>query len=167
MSLWPPPRSARHSGRRRRTLLAAAAAVVAVVLVGGVAAWLLLRPSAGADDGTGVPESFAGSWSGEMAQTDESGAHVVDWGATVKLTAGSEHGSAEWFTLNCRGSLTLTERAEDRLSFDYVETYDPDQRCIDEVELILEPGVRAGTLQARWEAVSHDGTPMTSTGTLR
>ncbi|MFC7327648.1 hypothetical protein [Marinactinospora rubrisoli] len=166
MSLWPPPRSARHNGRRRRAVVVGAAAAAVLLAAGGAAAWLFLRPSSG-DDGTGVPESFAGAWSGEMAQTDESGAHVVDWGATVRLTAGSDTGSAEWFTLNCRGSLTLAERAEDRLVFDYVETYDPEQRCIDEVELTLEPGVRAGSLEARWVAVSHDGTTMTSTGSLR
>ncbi|GAA1762852.1 hypothetical protein [Streptomonospora arabica] len=168
MSLWPPPRSTRHSAKRRRSLIVG---VLAVLLLGtglGTAAvWALQRGDAATADGSSVPESYAGTWRGEMSQVDEQGEHVVDWGAEVKLEQGEERGVSEWYTLDCRGSLDLTERTGDRLSFDYVETYDPGENCVDESELVLESGGSAGTLKARWTAVSHDGTPMTSTGTLR
>ncbi|MDA8369580.1 MAG: hypothetical protein M0026_06885 [Nocardiopsaceae bacterium] len=166
MSLWPPPRSTRHSGKRRRGLLLAALAAVLLVGVGvGAAVWALQsRPDTSAAE-TSVPDSYAGTWSGEMAQVDDDGKHVTEWGVKVKLESGMERGVAE-YTLNCRGSLTMVEQDGDRLVFDYVETYDRDDRCIDESELILEPGSSAEELEAQWNAVSHDGTPMTSTGTL-
>nr|WP_067963159.1 hypothetical protein [Nocardiopsis trehalosi] len=166
MSLWPPPRSTRHAARRRRhVLVAGVAGLVLVGAAGGTAAWLL-RPGPEQVAGASVPHSYAGTWSGDMSQQDDEGHHVTDWQVEVKLESGVERGSAE-YSLDCRGSLTLNDRDGDRLSFDYVETYDLDDRCIDESVLVLEPGSATGTLSARWEAVSHDGVPMTSTGTLR
>nr|WP_246422205.1 hypothetical protein [Nocardiopsis mwathae] len=168
MSLWPPPRSSRHSGKRRRSALFLGAA--AVLLLGGVggAAWALRgdsEPPVATE--TSVPDSHAGTWTGTMIQRNADGDHILDWDAQVKLESGAERGVAVWTTLNCRGSLTLTTRDGDRLVFDYVETYDPDSRCIDESELVLRPGQINGTLEATWNAVSHDGTAMTSRGTLR
>ncbi|QBI52586.1 hypothetical protein [Streptomonospora litoralis] len=168
MSLWPPPRSNRHSAKRRKSLVAGIVAVVVLGAgIGTAAVWVLQRDQAATADGPAVPESYAGTWRGEMSQFNEEGEHIVDWGAEVKLEQGEERGVSEWYTLDCRGSLDLTERRGDRLTFDYVETYDPDERCVDESELVLDSGDSAGTLHARWSAVSHEGVPMTSTGTLR
>ncbi|WP_017592790.1 hypothetical protein [Nocardiopsis potens] len=171
MSLWAPPRSTRHSAARRRRGRVIAIAAAAAVLLGGAgaAAYWGLASGPGEEEaaGAGVSDSFAGSWRGDMSQQDESGAHVTDWGAEVRLESGEERGSSEWYTLNCRGSLTLSERTGDGFVFDYVETYDPDDRCVDSSVLRLSPGAAEGTLEARWEALSHDGTEMVSTGTLR
>nr|WP_155998588.1 hypothetical protein [Streptomonospora sp. PA3] len=167
MSLWPPPRSTRHSAKRRRSMIAGIATVFVLGSGLGTAAVWVLQGGGSAAGGSTVPESYAGTWRGEMSQVNEEGEHVVDWGAEVKLEEGAERGVSEWYTLDCRGSLTLTERTGDRLSFDYVETYDPQERCVDESQLVLVGGDSAGTLQARWSAVSHNGVPMTSTGTLR
>ncbi|MFC4560481.1 hypothetical protein ACFO4E_01290 [Nocardiopsis mangrovi] len=167
MSLWPPPRSTRHSAKRRKTIIVAAlvGALIGLAAVGSVA-WALRAGSGGPDTGGSVPDSHAGTWSGDMSQEDDEGRHVTDWHVQIKLESGEERGSAD-YSMDCRGSLTLREREGDRLVFDYVETYDRDGRCIDESELYLEPGSSADVLDARWEAVSHDGVPMTSTGTLR
>ncbi|KII00592.1 hypothetical protein LP52_00310 [Streptomonospora alba] len=166
ISLWPPPRSTRHSAKRRRNLILGLAAVLVLGSgMGSAAVWVMQR--GGTADTSAVPESYAGTWRGEMSQVNEDGQHVADWGAEVKLERGEERGVAEWYTFDCRGSLTLTERTGDRLAFDYVETYDPETRCVDESDLVLKRGGSAGTLEARWTAVSHNGVPMTSTGTLR
>ncbi|GAA3722579.1 hypothetical protein GCM10022205_02800 [Spinactinospora alkalitolerans] len=168
MSLWPPPRSTRHStNRRRRALVAAITGAVLALVAGCVAVVWALSPGTEPDDGTGVPAAYAGTWSGEMSQRNEAGEHVVDWGASLKLEAGSQRGTAEWFTLDCRGTITLTERTDEGLAFDYVETYDPEQRCIEEVSLSLRRGASEETLEAEWVAPSHDGTLMTSTGNLK
>lgn len=168
MSLWPPPRSTRHTAKRRKSLIAGIAAVAVLGIGAGTAAvWVLQRDGAATAGGAAVPESYAGTWRGEMSQVDENGRHIVDWGAEVKLEQGEERGVSEWYTLDCRGSLTLTKRDGQRLTFDYVETYDPDETCVDESELVLDAGTSAGTLEAQWRAVSHDGVPMTSNGTLR
>ena len=50
--------------------------------------------------------------------------------------------------------------------FDYAETYDPEDRCIDTSMLTLTQRV-PGTLEATWEGISREGTVMTSTGTLK
>lgn len=168
ISLWPPPRSTRHSAKRRRNLILGLAAVLVLGSgVGSSAVWVMQRGAASTADGSAVPESYAGTWRGEMSQVNEAGQHVADWGAEVKLERGEERGVAEWYTFDCRGSLDLTERTDGRLAFHYVETYDPEERCVDESDLVLERGGSAGTLEARWTAVSHNGVPMTSTGTLR
>ncbi|MFD0775094.1 hypothetical protein ACFQZ2_14260 [Streptomonospora algeriensis] len=168
ISLWPPPRSTRHSAKRRRNLVLGLAAVLVLGSgAGSAAVWVMQREEASAAGGAAVPESYAGTWRGEMSQVNEGGQHVADWGAEVKLERGEERGVSEWYTFDCRGSLNLTERTGDRLAFDYVETYDPEERCVDESDLVLERGDSAGTLEARWTAVSHNGVPMTSTGTLR
>ncbi|WP_017541837.1 hypothetical protein [Nocardiopsis halophila] len=169
MSLYPPPRSTRHTARRRRGgMIAAVAAGAAALLVGGVLVVLALRPDPQETpaESASVPDSFAGTWQGKMIQEDEAGEHVTDWDARVRLETGEERGSSEWYTLECRGSLTLQERGESRLVFDYVETYDAEDRCVDESRLVLTTGGADGTLDARWEATSHDGTTMISTGTL-
>ncbi|GAB3487711.1 hypothetical protein [Nocardiopsis coralliicola] len=165
MALYAPPRSTRHSAakRRRARLWVLAAAALAVLAAAGAAAFVLLSGDGGEEP---VPDPFVGSWRGDMSQESAAGGHVTDWGAEVVLESGEERGSSEWYSLNCRGSLTLQERSEDRLVFDYTETYDPQDRCVDSSELVLTP---AGddVLEARWEAVSHDGTTMISTGMLR
>ncbi|GAB3207753.1 hypothetical protein SAMN02745673_04071 [Marinactinospora thermotolerans DSM 45154] len=164
MSLWPPPRSTRHAGRRRRSmLLMGVAAGAALLAAGGVTVWAL---SSGGDDATGVPAAYAGEWSGEMSQHDQDGTHVADWEATVHLEAGAERGSSQFVSLGCRVSLELTAREDDRIVFDYVETYDGDERCIDSGTLELRPGAEEGTLEAEWGASSHSGSHMTSTGTM-
>ncbi|CAM3583409.1 hypothetical protein NOGI109294_03775 [Nocardiopsis gilva] len=167
MSLWPPPRSSRHNSKRRRGAIVMSGVAVLLLGAAGGAAWALRDRVDTPMTEASVPDSYAGTWSGEMSQQDADGNHILDWDAQVKLESGAESGVSVWATLNCRGSLTLTERHGDRLVFDYVETYDPDARCIDESELTLTPGGTTGTLEATWNAVSHDGTPMTSTGTLR
>lgn len=166
MSLWPPPRSNRHNGKRSRrgVLVAVVAGVLLLAGTTGAAVLGLEWRSSTVEDG--VPESYAGSWRGEMSQRDEAGNHVVDWGAEITLEPGAQRGSAEWFTLNCRGSLKLTERDGQDVVFEYAETYDPEKHCVDESELELRPGDDDSELQARWNAVSHDGTSMISTGTL-
>ncbi|PSK97346.1 hypothetical protein CLV63_10864 [Murinocardiopsis flavida] len=165
MSLWPPPRSTRHSGKRRKGVLIAIAAVLVVLAGGAAAAWVLNPGDEPGPVGDGVPAAFAGSRVGEMAQVDEQGKPVTDWTAAVDLKEGAHRGSAEWRTFNCRGSLTLTEKDGARLSFDYVETYDPDNRCVDEATLTLAAG-SGDAVEAEWLAESHDGTMMTSTGAL-
>ncbi|WP_344970341.1 hypothetical protein [Salinactinospora qingdaonensis] len=165
MSLWPPPRSARHAHRRRKVaLLTAVATVLVLVIVTGV---VLLLPGSPPGESTGVPAAYAGSWSGEMSQEDEQGRHIVDWNAQLQLEAGAQRGTANWSSLDCRGSLKLTERGDDHLTLNYSETYDPAQHCIDTVTLTLRPGAAGDTLRAEWVATSHSGTLMTSTGTLR
>ncbi|MBV2362768.1 hypothetical protein KUM37_05330 [Streptomonospora sp. NEAU-YY374] len=164
LSLYPPPRSTRHTARRRRSVVLAVAVVVVLGAGLGAVLWALRGTAAG--DST-VPESYAGTWRGEMSQVDDNGDHVTDWGAEIKLEQGEERGVSEWYTFDCRGSLSLSERDGGRLVFDYVETYDPDERCVDESRLVLTSGDAAGTLSAEWTAVSHSGVTMTSTGTLR
>ncbi|TDQ54754.1 hypothetical protein [Actinorugispora endophytica] len=174
MSLWPPPRSTRHSNRRARGMLVVAAAVLGgLVVVGGGVAWALFpegeadADEAGAGGEGGIPAAYAGNWSGEMSQHDEAGEPVVDWGASLKLDEGTGRGSADWFTLGCRGSVTLVEDTGDSLVFEYAETYDPENHCIDETILTLSPGAGGGTLEAEWVATSRSGTVMTSVGTLK
>ncbi|WP_285757605.1 hypothetical protein [Nocardiopsis ansamitocini] len=168
MSLWPPPRSTRHSNRRPKILLGAAAGLVVLLAAAGVTTWALLPgEEAAAPLREAIPDPYTGSWSGEMSQRDAEGALVIDWGAKLKLDAGTNRGSADWFTLGCRGSVTLTENTGDSLVFDYVETYDPDNRCVDESVLTLTLGSAPDTLEAQWVAVSHGGTQMTSEGTLK
>lgn len=168
MSLWPPPRSTRHSNRRGRVLLVVSASLLGLGVVAGGAAWSVLseeKPVAEAVGG--IPEEYAGSWSGEMSQYNEAGELVVNWGASLKLDEGTDRGSADWFTLNCRGSVTLVGRSGDGLVFEYAETYDPENRCIDESVLTLSRGAAEGTLAAEWRATSRSGTVMTSTGILK
>nr|WP_046471081.1 hypothetical protein [Allosalinactinospora lopnorensis] len=170
MSLWPPRRSTRHSGKRRRrgAAVIAAAAVLLAGTGGGVAVWAWRSASEGSStEEASVPGPFAGTWSGRMSQEDAEGDHVIDWGTRVELEAGAKRGSSEWYTLDCRGGLALSGQEEDRLFFDYVETYDPEDRCVDEAELVLRAGEDEGELEAKWSATSQEGTSMTSTGTLR
>lgn len=166
MSLWPPPRTRRHnSGRRRLRLLVGGAAALALAAVAGVV-WALLSDDNAPSAAEGIPEEYAGRWSGEMAQHDDSGALIVEWGVTLKLDEWTDRGSADLFTLDCRGSVVLTESTDDSLVFDYTETYDPEDRCIDHNVLTL---TRQGpdALEAEWTATSRQGTPMTSVGTLK
>ncbi|MBB4929869.1 hypothetical protein F4561_000689 [Lipingzhangella halophila] len=142
---------------------------VALIVGGGAAAAWALNDSAEERpvEGASVPDSFAGTWSGRMVQEEADGDHVIDWDTRIKLEGGVERGSSEWYTLDCRGSLTLAERDGDRLVFDYVETYDPEDHCVDEAELTLRPGGSEGEIAAKWNATSEGDTPMISTGTLR
>ncbi|RNL78204.1 hypothetical protein EFW17_23310 [Halostreptopolyspora alba] len=169
MSLRPPRRSTRQRDRRRRRGPWLLSLVAALVVGGGAAVAWVLSPDTDerAVEGASVPDSFAGTWSGRMVQQEAGGDHVIDWDTRIKLEGGAERGSSEWYTLNCRGSLTLAEHEGDRMSFDYVETYDPEDHCVDEAELTLWPGGSEGEIEARWDALSDSGTPMVSTGTLR
>lgn len=134
----------------------------------GVTTWALIPESEEQPvEETSVPDSLAGTWSGQMVQEEADGDHVIDWNTEIKLEGGAERGSSEWTTMNCRGTLTLAERVRDRMVFDYVETYDPNDNCVDEAELTLWQGNAEEEIEARWKATSHTGTSMISTGTLR
>ena len=166
MSLWPPPRSTRHSSRRGRLPLVFGAAAVALAAVAGGVLWALRPEPEQAAVTDGIPESYAGSWSGEMAQHDEDGEPVAEWVVRLKLDEGTDRGSAELIPLDCRGSIVLTEQTDRSLVFEYAETYDPEDRCIDESVLTLRQRI-PGALEAEWEGTSREGTVMTSTGTLK
>ncbi|MEY9213734.1 hypothetical protein NI17_023230 [Thermobifida halotolerans] len=166
MSLWPPPRSSRHSGRRVRLPFVLGAAALALAAVVGGVTWALWPDEEQPLVTDGIPHSYAGSWSGEMAQYDEAGELVTDWVVRLKLDEGTDRGSADLLPLDCRGSIVLTERTDDFLVFEYAETYDPENRCIDESTLTLAQQV-PGTLEAEWVGTSREGTVMTSTGTLK
>ncbi len=168
MSLWPPPRSNRHSGKRRRRFTRLAVVTFALVLAAGgtAAAWTLWGPS---DEGpatvTSDPEEFVGSWSGRMNQVDTDGRPVAEWDAEVRIEDGAERGTSSWTTFSCSGTLELSARDGDRLVYTYTEIADPDERCVDEAELTLWPDSGPG-LNAEWASITSEGTRMVSTGTL-
>ncbi|MFE9242599.1 hypothetical protein [Nocardiopsis sp. NPDC006938] len=168
MSLWPPPRSNRHTGRRRRQVARTAVALAALVLLGGggYAAWSHLD---GAREDTVTtmsdPEAFVGAWSGRMSQVDTDGTPVAEWDAEVRIEDGAQRGSTAWTTFSCSGTLDLSARDGDRLVYSYTETADPQDRCVDESELTLWPGPD-GRINAEWSSVTREGTRMVSTGIL-
>lgn len=168
LSLWPPPRSTRHSGRRRRQLTVLGAVVLAVLLIGGGAtAWALLADGEEAAQEPAAPaEDFVGAWSGEMVQVNTDGQHVADWHAEVRIEEGAERGSTAWTTFTCSGTLVLSAGDNDRRVYAYTETADPEDRCVDEAELTVSPAAEGG-LRAEWSSVTDEGTRMTSTGALR
>lgn len=169
MSLWPPPRSTRHSGKRRRQLTKAAVAAAVLLLLGGgaFAAWAHLGGSDGdAVTATSDPDEFVGSWSGQMNQVNTEGEPVAEWDAQVRIEEGAERGSTAWTTFSCSGTLELAARDGDRLVYSYTETSDPEDRCVDESELTLWPVSDGGGLNAEWSSVTREGTRMVSTGTL-
>ncbi len=169
MSLWPPPRSTRHTGRRRRqfTKVAVVAAALLLLGAGSFAAWTYVG-DAGADTVTATadPEEFVGSWSGQMNQVDTEGEPVAVWEAQVRIEEGAERGSTAWTTFSCSGTLELSARDGDRLVYAYTETSDPEDRCVDESELTLWPVSDGDGLNAEWSSVTREGTRMVSTGTL-
>ncbi|MGW5878443.1 hypothetical protein ACWFMI_18025 [Nocardiopsis terrae] len=169
MSLWPPPRSTRHSGRRRRQFTKAAVTVAALALIGGGVFVARAYLDGSGDDtvtATSDPDEFVGSWSGRMDQVDTEGDPVAEWDAQVRIEEGAERGSTAWTTFSCSGTLELSARDGDRLVYSYTETSDPEDRCVDESELMLWPVPNGGGLEAEWSAVTHEGTRMISTGTL-
>ncbi|WP_435107528.1 hypothetical protein [Nocardiopsis synnemataformans] len=167
LSLWPPPRSTRHSGRRRRQFTVLGAVALAVLLVGGGAtAWALLADGEEAPQEAAAPaEEFVGAWAGEMVQVNTEGQHVADWHAEVRIEEGAERGSTAWTTFTCSGTLVLSAGDNDRRVYAYTETADPEDRCVDEAELTLSP-VADGGLRAEWSSITDEGTRMTSTGPL-
>ena len=169
MSLWPPPRSTRHSGKRRRQFTKAAVTVAVLLLLGGgaFAAWTYLGDS-GADTVTTTsdPDEFVGSWTGQMNQVNTDGEPVAEWDAQVRIEEGAERGSTAWTTFSCSGTLELSARDGDRLVYSYTETSDPEDRCVDESELTLWPVSDGEGLNAEWSSVTREGTRMVSTGTL-
>ena len=169
LSLWPPPRSTRHSGRRRRQVTVVSAVVLAVlVLAGGIAAALTLTADdvgdEGAEAGQTHLDAFVGSWAGEMVQVDTEGDYVADWHAEVRIEDGAERGSTAWTTFACSGTLEQTAAEGDRLVYTYTETADPQDRCVDTAELTVSPD--DGGLAAEWSSVTREGTRMISTGLL-
>lgn len=167
LSLWPPPRSTRHSGRRRRQFTALAVIVpTALLIVGGAAGWALLVDTDGStDEDSALAEAFVGSWSGEMVQVDTEGEHVADWHAEVRIEEGAERGSTAWTTFSCSGTLELSAGDNDRRVYTYTETADPEDRCVDEAELTVWPAADGG-LKAEWVSITREGTRMLSTGDL-
>ncbi|WDZ89969.1 hypothetical protein [Nocardiopsis sp. HUAS JQ3] len=167
LSLWPPPRSTRHSGRRRRQFTVLGAVALAVLLIGGGAtAWALLADGEeAAQEAVAPAEDFVGSWAGEMVQVNTEGQHVADWHAEVRIEEGAERGSTAWTTFACSGTLVLSAGDNDRRVYAYTETADPEDRCVDEAELTVSP-VAGGGLRAEWSSVTDEGTRMTSTGPL-
>ncbi|MBR8744825.1 hypothetical protein [Nocardiopsis sp. MG754419] len=168
LSLWPPPRSTRHSGRRRRLLARLGAAAFVLLLAGGgaAAAWFYLDDSDQAPvTATSEPGEFEGAWSGRMHQVNTEGDPVAEWDAEVRIDEGAERGSTAWTTFTCSGTLELSARDGDRLVYTYTETSDPEDRCVDEAELTLWPASGAG-LNAEWASITREGTRMVSTGTL-
>lgn len=169
MSLWPPPRSTRHTGRRRRQFARTAVTLAALLLIGGggFVAWSHLD---GAREDTVTtmsdPEEFVGAWSGRMSQVDTDGRPVAEWDAEVRIEEGAERGSTAWTTFSCSGTLELSARDGDRLVYAYTETSDPDDRCVDESELTLWPASEGVRLNAEWSSVTREGTRMLSTGLL-
>ncbi len=152
MSLWPPPRSARHNNRRPKLplILGVGVGVVVLAVMVGSLLWGEEEPEPEEPPAVvtdGIPEEYAGSWSGEMSQHDEEGNLVADWVVQLKLDAGTDRGSAELLPFHCRGSIVLTEQTAESLVFDYAETYDPEDRCIDTSMLTLTQRV-PGTLEA-------------------
>ncbi|GAA0988871.1 MULTISPECIES: hypothetical protein [Nocardiopsis] len=168
LSLWPPPRSTRHSGKRRRQITLLAAAAAAVLLVGGgAAAWAVLAEPGEEESGPTVPaEAFVGAWSGEMSQVDTDGEHVADWHAEVRIEEGAERGSTAWTTFSCSGTLVLSAGDNDRRVYAYTETADPEDRCVDEAELTVWSAADGGGLRAEWSSITREGTRMISTGDL-
>ncbi|MDE3721164.1 hypothetical protein PWG71_07165 [Nocardiopsis sp. N85] len=166
LSLWPPPRSVQGSARRRRQLTGLLVGTAAVLLIAGgtAAAWVLIGDDTEKASDTTVPaEAFVGSWAGEMTQVDTDGGHVADWHAEVRIEEGAEQGSTAWTTFTCSGTLRLTAADNDRRVYTYTETADPEERCVDEAELIVWPDGDTG-LKAEWSSVTREGTRMTSTG---
>ncbi|GAB3688915.1 hypothetical protein [Nocardiopsis oceani] len=169
MSLWPPPRSTRHSGKRRRQITKVLVIASVLLLVGGgaAAAWTYLDGSG--DDPVTVtsdPGEFEGDWSGQMEQVNTEGDPVAAWDAQVRIEEGAERGSTAWTTFSCSGTLELSARDGDRLVYAYTETSDPEDRCVDESELTLWPASDGQGLNAEWSSVTGEGTRMVSTGTL-
>jgi len=167
LSLWPPPRSTRHSGRRRRQItVAAAVAAVVLLLAGGAVAWTVLADPVEEETASAVPaEAFVGAWSGEMQQVDTEGRHVADWHAEVRIEEGAERGSTAWTTFSCSGTLVLSAGDNDRRVYSYTETADPEDRCVDESELTVWSSADGG-LRAEWSSITREGTRMISTGDL-
>lgn len=168
MSLWPPPRSARHNVRRRRLplmILALLAAVGAGIGVYHWSGWSESRAvGEGSEDSAG---RYTGAWSGEMIQVDEADEHVADWEASIELDERAEEGRAHWQPFDCRGDLFLLSATAERAVLEYAATHDPEGRCVEHARLTLMPGDSEEELRAQWVAISSEGTEMTSTGTMR
>ena len=169
MSLWPPPRSTRHTGRRRRKITITAVVLVLLLLLGagGYALWafVLDETAAPSGDNDAPVSAFEGSWSGQMRQVDTDGAPVTEWDAQVRIEEGAERGSTAWTTFSCSGTLELSARDGDRLVYAYTETSDPQDRCVDDSELTVWPNEGDG-LDSEWASVTDGGTRMVSTGVL-
>lgn len=169
MSLWPPPRSNRHSGRRRRKVTITAVILLSLLLLGagGYSLWTFVLEETAAPSGEeDAPVSdFEGSWAGQMRQVDTDGTPVAEWDAQVRIEEGAERGSTAWTTFSCSGTLELTAREGDRLVYAYTETSDPQDRCVDDSELTVWPNDRGG-LDSEWASVTDGGTRMVSTGVL-
>ena len=115
MSLWPPPRSTRHSGRRRRQLTVLGIVLSALLLVvgGGAAIWVFVPVSEEDMGGQEVSlDDYEGSWSGRMHQVDTEGEPVAEWEAQVRIEKDAERGSTAWTTFSCSGTLDLSAREE-------------------------------------------------------
>lgn len=167
LSLWPPPRSTKHSGKRRRGRIIVGVSAALLLAAGGTAAWVLAAPpEETVIEGARSPESFVGSWAGEMIQRDTEGSFVADWRAEIVIHPGAERGRSSWPTFGCSGVLELSAHDGDRMVYEYTESADPDDRCVDSAELTLTPGADETVLQAEWVAISREGNRMTSTGTV-
>lgn len=167
MSLWPPPRSTRHSGRRRRQLTVLGIVLSALLLVvgGGAAIWVFVPVSEEDMGGQEVSlDDYEGSWSGRMHQVDTEGEPVAEWEAQVRIEKDAERGSTAWTTFSCSGTLDLSAREGDRFVYDYTETSDPENRCVDESELTI--WLAEDGLNAEWVSITAEGTRMVSTGVL-
>src|SRR5690606_3046501 len=168
MSLWPPPRSARHNNRRPKLplILGVGVGVVVLAVMVGSLLWGEEEPEPEEPPAVvtdGIPEEYAGSWSGEMSQHDEEGNLVADWVVQLKLDAGTDRGSAELLPFHCRGSIVLTEQTAESLVFDYAQIYGSEDCCIKACTLSLGHRARV-TIEATWEGISHGGHVRTSTG---
>ncbi|MER7134728.1 serine/threonine-protein kinase [Streptosporangium saharense] len=77
------------------------------------------EPTSGAS--AGIPETFAGTWSGHIKPTDPTGlASLREHDVTIVLAQGKRSGSWTEPTSNCSGTLKLTGAAEKVLGFNLV-----------------------------------------------
>ncbi|PSK97347.1 hypothetical protein CLV63_10865 [Murinocardiopsis flavida] len=146
---------------RNRRVIAGGAAAAGAALALAAAAWMWAPAQ-------GVPDDFAGAWSGELTQMEtETGTFLSEWQVTVRLAEGAASGTAELAGLHCRGRLTLTGADGDTARFRYIETADDDRRCVDTSMLVLRrEGEQRRQLEADWRT-SPDSVPaMASTGQL-
>jgi serine/threonine protein kinase len=105
-----PPRSAPPRRNRRTGRVLAVLILLAAIAGGG---WFFMTKNS--TDSVGVPQKYAGTWTGNLQFTD--GRDVKTYETTITLSSGSRAAGAEIPYLTCNQPLNLKSAEESQLTF--------------------------------------------------